>query len=809
VAASTVTTELVSGQAACTTHNCWLVNNAQTVASETMTAVEAATSGPGYTTPTGNWTCPFDASSADAIETYAQSPIGLHVQVKANCFNGTTHQVCLQAVMEYWATENADGSLGPIASKGPRIENMQMYKPGCATKVNYDLTFLRNGVRQRQYLNITQTGFTGNVATRPDGQFDWTSDDPQIWVNQDCSLVRKTGLIPPFPNSVCGLNSTYAGGLGYQPTTRISGISAGVFTVSTTANIMYSGSNIPTGVQVSGTKLPGGMNANAVYWSCHAGQTSLQLYDTLADALACGTTGQIVPTSAGSNVIVKLAAAPMHPALYDVNGGDPGSRPDISITAEWGAAYLGYNSQDGQRMARVSALAFWGIPEWNIDNATGLPPCLLDAPGTTGSGDAGCPAGLPAKPGSYWEPNGGYVSTDMNGGKLAGGYGFWGPEGSHFIANVPWTVWLLEGGPGMRDLLLQDGNRGIANRAYLPNRIVHVPGGPTYYAEMLTWDNGSTRGGAWSMRDGSMAAFAAPQGSPMDTYFHNVLESNVLAQNAYWTFKGANVTNLGLIFTDDGFARMTLEQGYGANFMQTYIVGSVNFAAALDGPDVPGLSAMADKTLSWLTGLYNTNCGYFATSYDLGWSRSDLNAAPPGTYIQNITQMGYDNTRSVYTFTAGSPTITTVSTTGKAPPTPWAVKVGDRVWWNNWNNVSLPPPLVDNQVYYIVAVNPDNSFAVSATARGTPITPTASATHLYGIMIPAAQSCPSTGTYGDAGANNGNPDSYTTEKMFSLALGAVRGNVAAASAWNAANVRFLAGRGSFNSEMMFSSQPTP
>jgi hypothetical protein len=45
----------------------------------------------------------------------------------------------------------------------------------------------------------------------------------------------------------------------------------------------------------------------------------------------------------------------------------------------------------------------------------------------------------------------------------------------------------MGGGPGLRDLLLQDGNRGIANRAYLPDRNVRMAGsGLTSYGEVLT-----------------------------------------------------------------------------------------------------------------------------------------------------------------------------------------------------------------------------------------------------------------------------------------------------------------------------------
>ena len=125
---------------------------------DTVTLANLVTSAPsalGYDQPSGIWKATFDGGSTNTIVPICANDLGIQVEVKAAFTNGSTTQVALQAVMDYWVTENSDGSLGPIASKGPFVEDMLAFKPNFAN-YTYDLTYLRNGSSVRQMPGVQQ-----------------------------------------------------------------------------------------------------------------------------------------------------------------------------------------------------------------------------------------------------------------------------------------------------------------------------------------------------------------------------------------------------------------------------------------------------------------------------------------------------------------------------------------------------------------------------------------------------------------------------------------------------------------------------
>src|SRR6185295_5257897 len=111
---------------------------------------------------------------------------------------GTFQQLhrAIRGKMEVWATQKSDGSLGPIAWRGPYIDNVLLYNtaPGLYT---YDLAIRDNGSVVKTMTGNMLAAREDNQFCRLDGQWEWTANDPSpvsggIWVDQDYAFTRKT-----------------------------------------------------------------------------------------------------------------------------------------------------------------------------------------------------------------------------------------------------------------------------------------------------------------------------------------------------------------------------------------------------------------------------------------------------------------------------------------------------------------------------------------------------------------------------------------------------------------------------------------
>jgi hypothetical protein len=768
----------------------------------------------------GPYTATFNGGPTNTITTLCTSPLGLEVEVKANMLNsgGVAHRF-LQAVMIYWVTQKSDGTLGPIASWGPAIENLQMLKPD-PSAFTYDLTWYRNGVQQRQQLQVPHVAQTSALMPRPDGLWDWTptTDDPKIFVTQDYAAVRATGKIPPFADGTS--YSPDDGWIG-NPTPTIASVNTttGAFTPADIASDRCGGMSgimqlncgngtyySPTPIEFTGS-LDGltGISLGTIYWthSSSSTPTTFTIYDSMSHALAGGATGQIIPGGSygGSGLGVLLDIAPMSSELYDTHAGDPGSRPDISLLNEWGSAYIVGNTQALQRLGRVMAWALWSSPSYFINDATGKIPSLLDSTGT--------PPGLgTAMPALDWTGDGTYYGFSTPTGSL----GVWVQNRAHFPGSAPYAVWLLEGNPYMQDWLIQNGNQPIAalNPLYRNYRQIQVGGGATYYGVPAYAPDTGIRAIGWFMRDVGMAAFAARQGSPQETYFRNDLANVAAFERAYAKWKGANYTALGLVQVDDGIPIATMQDnGYGSNFMGSFVIQGFSFAALLNGGFVSGLDALADRVPGFLLDEWNQNCPYFADNYNPGWGLSDIGATPPGLYVGEASDLGVGQ---VAKFSYSGSTVT-ASVNGwhpaAGPTLPY--KTGDRFRPLNYDSDGDPlnpgpPPLIDGTDYCVI--NPSgNTFQLATITNGIcgsiPITFLTSVTNGGGTMMPTGQSCPSTGMFAsDATA----PDGYLMQERAALALAALRGVPGARGAYKRAVQRFT---GNCNKEAMWCLQGSP
>ncbi len=725
----------------------------------------------------GTWIAAFDGGGTNAIEVYGQGPLGLWVQVVAPFVNGATTHRFLEAVIEYWVCEKADTTLGPVASRGPFIRNIQAFKTN-PSQFGYDLSWKRNGSVQRSEIGVPHPSLTIQTLCRIDGQWDWTANDPVVWISQDYTLTRKTKKTPPFADGI-----TYTGDSSIKTSVAITGINTGtgVFTMGDTSSL-FGQAQRTNAVDFTAASMPTGLTAGLAYWAVRLSGTTIQLYDTLAHALAAGSTGKVIPSTAGTTVVVRLCLAPTTTGQWVQAMGNPGSQPNISLLTEWGTSYHVANTQAQQRLSRVQAYSFAGIPEWVVGTttATGKIPWLVN-----GTPPAGMGAG---KSTSFWSgAAGGNYSSDIGGGSgptvgspaLNG----WLPGLAHFPSG-PFGVWLMEGGTILRDLLLYNGNRGVANFIYLPSRNM-VISGTTYYGQ-CGWNEVpfSARASAWSLRDVAYAAFAAGQGSDEETYFLTVLQKNCDGFNAYKTFKGADYSAMGLVYyaeQDYPPGTHNIDSSTTENFMQMYMQSAWGFASMLIGDRVTDVNAVADFTAVFLDLLYNSTLSpYFATAYTIGIGASDYNAANPGVYFgTTVSRFGINTAGDniFFAYANGSADITWSNADPYLTPL-----VNDKFRPQNYANLqngtggvssAAPTPFSDGTDYFVVAVNSGaKTFQVSATSGGIPITAGATVARSGGFFMPAAQSPPGTG---DATGTSTSGDGYPAWQKAGIAIHAVRG----------------------------------
>lgn len=694
------------------------------------TVVLTTLSGATVGSMAGTWTADF-SSTGTAYQTtvICNTNLGSMYEVKANFKNGSTTfasacscSATLSAVMDYWVTQTSSGSQGPVASQGPFIENLQVLNTSHPQAFTADLTFYRGGVQQRAYPATSFYGGTSGIAMRTDGQWDWSSNDPGIYVTQDYTKLVATQAVPPYVNGI-----TYTGGNGSTggpagtpglPSIAIATESSGVFSVASGLGIYDPVWHPATAIQFTGS-LGGlsGISLNTTYFLCvlPSNVKTFQIYDTYAHAMAnytsngtaaCPTTGKITPTGTySSGMSANMVVAPDHSGIWQKYMGSPSSRPDLSWMSEWGTAYVVGNTAAWQKLARVQAYAMWGVPTWMLSATTGCVPNMLNTVSSAGTNCAGGTGLGSAHTTTEWV-DGKTVSSDINGGVLPAGYqtSVWGIggvqiEASHWFGNVVYPVYLLEGSPYLGDLLQQDGNEAIYN--HLPSgRNFQLQGtGTIYYGAILTsCYAGITRRCAWLNRDLSNAMFFAPEGSAEQAYYRTAEGNSVDALLAYWTFE--NWTWHGVENNDNSGSGPINEAPYHNAYMGSYNTFSLQMNSANNGEFNADITTAASLIGDLLQQVYTSypstpNC-YWCDAYTWGIFNNDIapsgGASPPMTQVSSLSQVGLypgSETNFNYNYTNGQITaipggMTTYAYNGYAGSFQAGPAVGDLFRPQNW-----------------------------------------------------------------------------------------------------------------------------
>lgn len=792
-----------------------------------------------------NWLAKFDGGATNKIEVLGTSPCGRNVWVTASFVDqGTsvTHAY-LQVHMEYLVAQKSDGTLGPIASRGPFLANTQVMKNTAAginnpSQFNYDVAFTRGGNTVRSEGGVPHVGLSFANLPRSDGQLDWTANDPGIWVGWDYAKLRPTLKIPSF---IDGIN--YVGADGYNKVSEaVTSINAtsGVLTLPKTSNLWFNSDLVhrPNAVEFVGTTLPSGVVANRTYWMTYRTSTTVTLYDTIGNALAAAavgtcpsSTGQVCPGSSFTSIALRLNSAPTSAGQYCQFQGNGGNRPDISLLSEWGSAYIISNSsndpQGFQRKGRVMADNFGASPTWVMNHAL-APDGFQHVPCIIGGGL--CPAGLVGAgqtattfQTTYWAATnvggGNACSVNIGAGNCATtvagtqAWNNWKIQRSHWPGAV-YGPWLLTGDEYLRRLLVINAAQAIGHEnsffgmdfAAGPNGTQACSSGTgKCYGVMGAFQNlTNIRRGAWEIRDLGIGAFAALQGSPEETYFRTILRETTQASAWYINYNGANYAAVGIHSVPDFRPTITSSLNttpsafQGNHFMGSYDSVSKSFADMLQGDFVTGtvgtspvlnygLHEMALHSARYTVGLYNTLCGFYATAV----SMSNILADPGGGQSSPATFAGFDGYGIT---TAGGDGIFTINTDSSVTQTTgycarFCVAVGDKLRFTRLGSESVGllnaavSPYADNVFYTIASIDgPAKKF----TFEEVPVSPGSSAgqTNVGGFFTMTASgapaNCPATGT---AQGFLSNGDAYVAGDTGVLGLSAIIGAPGAATAW--------------------------
>lgn len=729
--------------------------------------------------------------------------------------SGGTFQQChrfLTAQIEYWVTQDNAGSLGPIASRGPFITNNLAFKTSPAL-FTYDLTYKRNGSTVRSQAAVGHYFFAYAQLCRVNGEWDWSSSDPALWVTQDYTVTRKTLKIAPF---ISGIAGNYAGTTYFNlGPTAVTGVntSTGVLTVANINTFVNTGEQpYPvTAVYFTGTSMPTGITANKPYWAAFTSSTStFTIYDTYAHAVAAGSTGKVIPSTTGTSVAVQNAVAPTSIGQYMPYMGNSGNRADLSLYTEWGAAYHCGQTQNLNDFGRIQAFLYGSFPYAVVNDATGAMPSLMDSVGT--------PSGMgSAFQTTSWVADG-VVSSTINGGTAPpGGIAQISPVQQAHTPASPYAVWLMEGGTILRDMILFGANNGLAWDGYMPRRNCTVNGTVYYGSTFFTQSGAILRAGAWSWRDVLAGWFVAPThanfGTIYRTYLGNIITSNCNQLTAYKTYAGSNFSTIGAPVNLEGWPLTGLTDPLGvgtavSGFMQSYMGIVAGFALQLAGNQIAGLSGVATFCAQWFTKLFTSSsawCPWFATSFYNNITLSNSGAAI--TYISDPRDLGAAQGQSAdCTLDFATSGVITWTFAGPAPgpaaigPAGWTLVAGDicramNYLLNQGTSTSGPPsPFASNTDYYIVApvVNTSTTtgtFKLSATPGGSPITPGSNVTGVGCTFVPAGQLgglCPAGGSALTSGFYVGTvTEPYILYMIAALAL-LVTNGVISSTAYNTA-----------------------
>ncbi|MGC2415258.1 MAG: hypothetical protein WA459_21495 [Stellaceae bacterium] len=609
------------------------------------------------TAATNSFTCP---SAGDPGTVTSEAPFNRNITV----------------TMYYLVYEKADTTLGPIRSWGPIIDNTQLHLTVPALSslaaLSYDAAFTRNGSTVRAYTGLTTPSLAHGSMLRPDGQGDWSANDPGVWISQNYGLVVDTGKVPPIKKGVA-----YVGGgnsnTGPFPTVPITAINTttGAWTGTfMQGNIFGPGPWIPQSVEVQSTgTIPGGISASTVYWATNTGvpTNNATLYDSFAHASAAGATGKIIPSTTGSGAISWIAAlSPGSTGSLDCNIGQSGNRPELSVMGEWFmGGYLAGNTLPWQQLARVMAYDNQTLQLHGVESTTGDIPSLMDAPNT--------PASLgPSYALTTWFGMGYGASSNINGGaNPAGSTGCWsyGGSTSAHTPNIGFGVWLLEGSPPYPDFAVEQANGMAAFATYLPQRNPIMPSGRQYFSQTLcVYGQAGERVAAWKFRDVILARFIAPQGSDRQLYITNVAVNNTDLCDEYQAYQPAPYSTNGLVFNNTGFNGSTshlntaLQPAGFEPFFNGFLGTDISFGAELVGDYIPGLVTQANFISQWFIKVYNglggSYCTYWSMPYESGLDKACFGDAAPGNFFTADDVGIQNNLEAVMSFQDGSSTLT-------------------------------------------------------------------------------------------------------------------------------------------------------
>jgi hypothetical protein len=792
----------------------------------TVTITNLATSGTSASdmNGAGTWTATLDPTSANNTRVaVAAGPVARHITLFAPFFNGATQHRFLYVFCEFIQYQTSAGAAGPVVIRGPFVCNDWAFKTDLS-QFNYTLTFLNNGTTVRsEDFSTAGTSTYGHIFStaaqlcRNDGQWDWlTGIDPQIWVSQDYTKVTATQKIPPFKSGI-----TYAGASDHSPTVTITAISSGTFTYASTQGSLWSEANRLSNIVAcafSAAAMPSGLTAGQTYWAVFQSSTAFTLYNTLGNAIAAGSTGQVSPGSSFSSLVAYNVVAPCSAGQFDQSVGDTGPRPDLSLLSEWAAAYIVGNTQPYQTLGRVMAYLWGSLPATIINAVTLTIPSVLDssASGTPSAGtNLGGGTGLygSGQTGGTYTSSlwcwGNSTSANVNGG---GSGATFTPTGSlnnwllnpDHAPNTLYGVWIMEGGEFLRRLLLAAGNAGTG-WMYSGAQQWTLSGTTYYGCGMFNTASPNMRRGAWAARGAAQALFAAPQGSAEETYFKNMWLYNVGQFNAYATYAnngGSNYTTMGMISYDDVYpVTTTLNDELGVHgFMVSYMVACTNYAAMLVGDRVSGLGAVAAFAAQWYIGQSQAGLAYYAWLYCACNSRSDISATSPAAYLSAFTEVAWGGNDEVWLdFTANSSSITI---TGLIAP-PWTLAAGDKVRLQNYydggsgpqSGTAAPSPFADNTDYFIKTTDGSTTMTLAATSGGTAISCGSTGASNVGVrFMPAGQPSQPTGMEPDSWAQSvSDPNGYLMWLITGIAMAVINGVSGAAAAYSDYNGRYTGG----------------
>lgn len=795
----------------------------------TLANISGATAGSIAGTYTANFAATGSSGATGSIyqtTPICTTPLGNLYEVKANFYNGTTAfaTTCSctavpTAAMYYWVTQTSGGALGPIASWGPYIENLQGLSTTGLQRFTADVTFLRNAVQVRQQLGLPIYGLTSAVMMRADGQADWTADDPAINVTQDYTKVRATRTIPPYATGITYTGGTSTGSAPGFSSFPISAVSGATFTTSQAswAGLTYTTYRAASAVLFTGS-LGGltGISLNTQYWACFPTGTTAKLYDTYAHAQAgwstgggpsCGATGLITPGGTyTSGLTVVSAVGPDTSEVWDPAQGDTSARPDLEWSSEWGAAYVVGNTAAWQLLARVQSYAIWGAPVWLLNSATGCVPSVQDVGDTpaTGTNCAGGTGLGTAAPTTAVIGAGAGYSSNINGGVGPAGQSgiVWALDDAHWFGNVAYVVELLEGTPYLQDQLMQDGNFAlytfnVGNGAGQRNQQVQGLGTVYHGAIFASCYSAVIRRCAWQSRGLSQAMWFAPQGSAEQTYFTSAVANSASEALAYWAYEG---WTWDIPQTDDNTGTTTINNGiagpYISGFMYSYNLLVHSMDAALNAEFNSNLTTVANDIAQLALQRLDAPCVFWADTWSTGAFTTDMSAGgPPVSQLSTFSRVGVEQGSggtATFSYNAANGQITD-SNGGWAGMNGFSANfaVGDMFRPQNWNQDSTPvnaapSPLVDGDLYCVASVVGTGVFTVFSTpggacSGGTVSSFGASVTGGGGYMVPAAQSCFATGTQYSV---PNNPDSYLMYLLSGVGVAAANGTSGAATAFN-------------------------